>query len=78
MSEDDLAEKLKRKFDELLSSKGPKSDLSADEYENSKILIGKFLLLPKVYSGRVIKLKVDFLANPFPASKSLCSNFNLE
>jgi len=78
VSEDDLAEKLKRKFDELLSSKGPKSDLSADEYENSKILIGKFLLLPKVYSGRVIKLKVDFLANPFPASKSLCSNFNLE
>ncbi len=78
VSEDDLAEKLKRKFDELLSSKGPKSDVSADEYENSKKLIGKFLLLPKVYSGRVIKLKVDFLDNPFPASKSLCSNFNLE
>ena len=74
----DLAEKLKRKFNELLTSKGPKSDISADEYENSKQIIGKFLLLPKVYSGQVVKLKVDFLDNPFPASKSLCSNFNLE
>ena len=78
LSEDDLAEKLKRKFNELLTSKGPKSDISADEYENSKQIIGKFLLLPKVYSGQVVKLKVDFLDNPFPASKSLCSNFNLE
>ena len=78
LSEDDLAEKLKRKFGEFLTSKAPKSDISANEYENSKKLIGKFLLLPKLYSGQVVKLKVDFLDNPFPASKSLCSNFNLE
>lgn len=78
LSEDDLGKKLKRKFGELLTSKAPKSDTSADEYENSKKLIGKFLLLPKVYSGQVVKLKVDFLGDPFPASKSLCSNFNLE
>ncbi len=78
LSEDDLVEKLKRKFDELLTSKELSPDTSADEYENSKKIIGKFLLLPKVYSGQVIKLKVEFLGNAFPASKSLCSNFNLE
>ncbi|MCJ7600687.1 MAG: DUF4062 domain-containing protein [Desulfobulbaceae bacterium] len=78
LSGDDLVEKLKRKFDELLTSKKLSPDTSADEYENSKKIIGKFLLLPKVYTGQVIKLKVDFLGNAFPASKSLCSNFNLE
>lgn len=78
LSEDDLAEKLKRKFDELLSSKKEKKEPSTDEYSNSKELIAKFLLLPKVYSGREVKLKLNFVGSPFPASKSLCSNFNLE
>lgn len=78
LSEDDLSEKLKRKFGDLLTSKGPKSETSADEYDSSKQIIGKFLLLPKVYSGKVVKLKIDFLGDPFPASKSLCSSFNLE
>ena len=78
LSEDDLAKKLKRKFDELLTSKELRLDTSADEYENSKKIIGKFLLLPKVYSGQVVKLRVDFVGNAFSASKSLCSNFNLE
>lgn len=76
LSEDDLAEKLKRKFDDLLSAKR-KKEPSADEYSNSKEIITKFLLLPKVYSGREVKLKINFVGNPFPASKSLCSNFNL-
>ena len=76
LSEDDLAEKLKRKFDDLLSAK-KKKEPSADEYSNSKEIITKFLLLPKVYSGREVKLKINFVGNPFPASKSLCSNFNL-
>ncbi|MFH2042248.1 MAG: hypothetical protein ABIJ35_06975, partial [Acidobacteriota bacterium] len=39
LSEDDLAEKLKRKFGEFLTSKAPKSDISANEYENSKKLL---------------------------------------
>ena len=78
LSGDDLAEKLKRKFDDLLSSKKAKPDTLIDEYSNYREIIGKFLLLPKVYSGREVKLKINFLANPFPASKSLCSNFNLE
>lgn len=77
LSEDDLAEKLKRKFDDLLSAKKEKKEPSADEYTNSKEIITKFLILPKVYSGREVKLKINFVGNPFPASKSLCSNFNL-
>jgi hypothetical protein len=78
VSEDDLTEKLKRKFNELLTSKSPKSDILTNEYENSKETINKFLLLPKVYSGQMVKLRIDFLDNPFPASKLLCSSFNLE
>ncbi|MHA1482357.1 MAG: DUF4062 domain-containing protein [Candidatus Heimdallarchaeaceae archaeon] len=78
LSEDDLAEKLKRKFDELLLSKKEKKEPSVNEYSNSKELIANFLLLPKVYSGREVKLKLNFVGSPFPASKSLCSNFNLE
>jgi hypothetical protein len=78
LSEDDLAEKLKRKFDVLLQSKKEKREHSTDEYINSKEIISKFLLLPKVYSGREVKLKINLVSSPFPVSKSLSSNFNLE
>jgi hypothetical protein len=49
-----------------------------DEYSKSKKLIAKFLLLPKLYSGKELALKVDFLGEPFPASKMLCYRFNLD
>lgn len=78
VSEDDLAEKIGRKFNELLTTKTELEEPSKDEYANSKHLIDKFLLLPKIYSGREIKLEVDFIGQPFPASKSLCSSFNLD
>jgi hypothetical protein len=74
-SEDDLEQKIRRKFDELLAAKTEEKEV--DEYNQSKKIIHKFLLLPKLYSGHEIKLQVE-LGEPFPASKSLCSNFNLE
>lgn len=77
VSEDDLAEKIQRKFDELLSKRETDKPFE-DEYAQTKELVTKFLLLPKVYSGREVKLEVDFDGQPFPASKSLCSSFNLD
>ena len=76
-SEDDLTQKVKRRFDELLTQKEEAKPTGEDEYSQSKELIDRFLLLPKVYSGHEVKLEVNFAEQPFPASKLLCSSFNL-
>ncbi len=78
VSEEDLETKLKRKFDDLLASKEEIKEPATDEYVETKDIINKFLLLPKTYSGHVIRLKVDFVDSPFPASKAVCNNFILE
>lgn len=77
VDEADLAEKLNRRFDELLFKK-PDSDEPLDEYVNSARTIKKLLLLPKVFSGKEIKLKIKLEGQPFAASKAICSLFNLE
>ena len=78
VNEDDLEEKIRRKFDEILTPKEAARELGIDEYKKSKELVDKFSLLPKNYSGQEAKLKIDFVDKPFPASKLLCTNFNLE
>jgi len=78
VSEDDLVNKVKRRFDELLSRKEQLEQPVKDEYSLSKELIDKFLLVPKIYSGHEVKLEVDFIGEPFSASKALCSSFNLD
>lgn len=77
-SEDDLIQKVNRRLGELLSQKKENNTSDEDEYSKSKNLIAKFLLLPKRYSGNELTLKVDFLGEPFPASKMLCYRFNLD
>ncbi len=77
IAENDLAQKVKRRFDELLTQKEETKPTGKDEYSQSKELIERFLLLPKVYSGHEVKLDVNFVGQPFPASKLLCSSFNL-
>jgi len=77
-SEDDLAQKVKRRFDVLLSEKAEAGTKVEDEYVKSKETIDEFLLLPKRYSGKEVKLAVDFVDEPFAASKAVCSQFNLE
>jgi hypothetical protein len=77
IDETDLTEKLTRKFDELLSKKQT-ADKSTDEFQNAKIIVDRFLLVPKAFSGKEIKLKVKFNSEPFPASKAICSSFSLE
>jgi hypothetical protein len=77
VDENDLYDKLKRKFDDLLIIKTKKEKI-IDEYVKSKINIDRFLLVPKAFSGKEIKLKVNFKSEPFPASKDICSAFSLD
>jgi len=75
--EEDLIQKLKRKFDDSVSPKSEENE-HEDEYVNSEKTIRKFLLLPKAYSGKEVKLKLQITKKPFPASKAICDSFNLE
>jgi len=75
--ETDLAEKLDRKFDELLSKKANGQTGREDEYKKSNETLQKFLLLPKEYTNKEVKLKIKFESEPFPASKAICKSFYL-
>jgi hypothetical protein len=77
-SEDDLINKLKRRFDDLLKKKENEKIENGNEYEESKKIIDKFFIAPKLFSSKELKLKVKFKNEPFPASKNLCKTFNLE
>ncbi len=75
--EADLGDKLDRKFDELLSKKTKEPANTEDEYKRSHDILEKFLLLPKEYSSKEVKLKIKFEGDPFPASKAICKSFYL-
>jgi len=76
-SVDDLKEKLGRDLKRLLTQKQVEES-NADEYIASKHVIDRFLLTPKQFSGREVRVCVKFKGKPFPASKKLCAAFNLE
>ena len=76
--ENDLTEKLKRKFDEVLQSKIVEVKEKKDDYAKTSEILRKFLLMPKAYSSKEIKLKIKFQDEPFPASKSICKSFFLD
>ena len=72
----DLIAKIQRKFKELLT---PKPEIVIeDEYENTKKLLDLFFLVPAIYSGQEIKLRVKFIGQPKPVSKAICQNYNFE
>ncbi len=72
----DLVLKLQRQFSKYLTPK--KEIVIADEYENTKKILDLFFLVPSIYSGREIKLKVKFTGPPKPVSKPICQNFNFD
>lgn len=77
INEEDLIEKLKRRFNQLLSKKEKLNEIQINEYDNSKNIIDKFILLPKLFSGKEIKIKIKLIEDPFPASSNICEEFNL-
>ena len=78
INENNLAEKLDRKFNELLSTLKKEATSEIDEYEQARKFINLFLLAPGAYSNKEIKLVVKKIGEPFSASKSICENFNFE
>jgi hypothetical protein len=77
IDETDLGEKLKRKYDALLAKKGNEFMENEDDYKKSNDILQKFLLLPKEYSSKEVKLRIKFDGDPFPASKAICKSFYL-
>jgi hypothetical protein len=78
VSENDLAEKLRRDFSRLLEPKIRLETVSSTEYEQSSSLIRKFFLIPKAISGREVRLRVKIRGDPYPASRQICDCFNFE
>jgi hypothetical protein len=75
----DLVEKLKGDFKKRFDKSSNEVPDGADEdkFNKSAILLKAFLLTPERYNGYQVKINVSFLSSVFPASRSLCRNFNL-
>ena len=76
-SPSDLAEKLNRRFTELLDSLTV-PETSVDPYAESTATIEKFNMVPKSISGQEIQLEIILDGDLFPASKELCDTFNFD
>ena len=77
-SEDDLTEKLDKRFEDLLTSKEEKEEVQDENpYKAAEKTINKFVLAPKIYTDKNVTLKLKFEENPYALSKELCNNFNL-
>ncbi len=77
-NEADLAEKLERKFKELLSLKKDEKPEYEDDFAKAYDLITRFMLIPKTYTGKNIKLRIKNTSEPFSASKAICNCFGFE
>lgn len=69
-----LTSKLERRLDEILVE-STKNDIAKDNYDESKKIIERFLLLPKLYSDRDVKLMIQFDGRAFPISKDVSYTF---
>lgn len=79
-NEDDLVQKLDKRFEDLLSSKKDEEEQEnkeKDPYEAAEETINKFVVAPKLYTDREVTLRIKFKHSPFALSKELCNNFNL-
>lgn len=79
-TESDLVDKLEARFKDLLQSKKEETEDSHEKnpYEKAESIINKFVLAPKIYSGKEVILRVKLTKSPFAVSKELCKNFNLK
>lgn len=69
-----LSSRLERRLDELLVE-SQKNETGKEDYNKSKNIIERFLLLPKTYSDSDVKLTVQFKGNAYPISKEVCHSF---
>ena len=74
----DIGEKIRRDFRRVLGHpEGDGEDSAKSEIDKAADAIDKFLLVPKAVSGREILLELELKGKPFPASKDICTAFNL-
>jgi len=78
-SPEDLAEKLKRDFGRFLRAKDIAADLSVveEEFAVAAEVMKSFWLLPKLTSGREVRVRFTPKGKPYPASLDICRAFNL-
>lgn len=74
----DLVTKLQRDLQRHLSrTMSEPIDSTSDDFERSREIATRFLLLPKSVSGTEIRVQLRRTHLPFPASRGLCAAFNL-
>lgn len=77
-SEDELVKQielsLKSKVSKKSMGKGAENSVNFSESETT---INKFLLMPNAYRGEIVDIRCILTSEPFPASKVVCSKFNL-
>lgn len=77
VSEEDLVEKLRRDLRRyLLPTNLSVNEL--DEFSETLNVVNRFVLVPKHVAGREVRLQVQFIGSPYPASNEICSAFNYE
>jgi len=78
-SPEDLAEKLKRDFGRFLRAKHVAADMSVaeEEFAVAAEVMKSFWLLPKLTSGREVRVRFAPNGKPYPASMDICKAFNL-
>lgn len=78
-SPENLSEKLKRDFGRLLRAKDIAADASLPDEELAVAadVLQSFWLLPKLTSGREVRVRFAPQGEPYPASRDICVAFNL-
>jgi len=71
----DLVTKLKRDLERHLAPK--RAEAPTDDFELSRAVASRFLLLPQSVSGSEVRVQVKKKGQPFPVSRGLCKAFNL-
>lgn len=71
----DLVTKLKRDLQRHVLPKD--KEVPKEDFEQSKAVAKRFLLLPQSLSGSEIRVHVKKKGHPFPASRGVCKAFNL-
>ena len=78
-SPEDLSEKLKRDFGRLLKAKNKRTGTAVAEEDFAIAADGmkSFWLLPKLTSGKEVRVRFTPNSSPYPASQDICTAFNL-
>ena len=75
--EADLVEKVKRDIKRLVGLEVA-NESQIDEWTVARKRLKIFILLPKSVAGTEVRLVVRATGNPYPASRLICDEFNLE